>query len=93
MVFISVAQDSRQVFATVIWDILADPPQANVPHAANARRIHKLVEGALACAQDDVWQTPEMWLKSDLTGLDELELMWTQIQQELKTKGTAHGNN
>ena len=49
--------------------------------------------GALACAQDDVWQTPEMWLKSDLTELDELELMWTQIQQELKTKGTAHGNN
>ncbi|MBO5740289.1 MAG: hypothetical protein J6R52_04480 [Alphaproteobacteria bacterium] len=48
---------------------------------------------AMACAQDDVWQTPEMWLKSDLTGLDELELMWTQIQQELKTKGTAHGND
>lgn len=39
VVFISVAQDSRQVFATVIWDILADPPQANVPHAANTRRI------------------------------------------------------
>ncbi|MBQ7056166.1 MAG: hypothetical protein IJN91_04525 [Alphaproteobacteria bacterium] len=57
------------------------------------RRIRKLVENALACAQDDVWQTPEMWLKSDLTGLDELEMMWTQIQQELKTKGTAHGND
>ena len=57
------------------------------------RCIRKLVEGALACAQDDVWQTPEMWLKSDLTGLDELELMWTQIQQELKTKGAAHGND
>ena len=56
-------------------------------------RIRKLVEGALACAQDDVWQTPEMWLKSDLTGLDELELMWGQIQQELKTKGAAHGND
>ena len=56
------------------------------------RCIRKLVEGALACAQDDVWQTPEMWLKSDLTGLDELELMWTQIQQELKTKGAAHEN-
>lgn len=56
-------------------------------------RICKLVEGALACAQDDVWQTPEMWLKSDLTGLDELELMWTQIQQELKTKGAAYGND
>ena len=49
--------------------------------------------GALACGQDDVWQTPEMWLKSDLTGLDELEMMWGQIQQELKTKGAAHGNN
>ena len=34
-----------------------------------------------------------MWLKSDLTGLDELEMMWGQIQQELKTKGTAHGND
>lgn len=42
VVFISVAQDSRQVFATVIWNILADPPQANVPHAANARRIQHL---------------------------------------------------
>ena len=42
MIFISVAQDSRQVFATVIWNILADPPQANVPHAANARRIQHL---------------------------------------------------
>ena len=48
---------------------------------------------AMACAQDDVWQTPEMCLKSDPTGLDELELMWTQIQQEPKTKGTAHGND
>lgn len=57
------------------------------------RRIRKLVESALACAQDDVWQTPEMWLKSDLTGHDELEMMWTQIQQELKTKGSAHGND
>ena len=57
------------------------------------RRIRKLVEGVLACTQDDVWQIPEMWLKSDLTGLDELELMWTQIQQELKTKGAAHGND
>ena len=57
------------------------------------RRIRKLVDGALACAQDDVWQTPEMWLKSDPTGLDELELMWEQIQQELITKGTAHGND
>ena len=38
----NVAQDSRQVFSTVIWDILADPPQANVPHAANARRIQHL---------------------------------------------------
>ena len=57
------------------------------------RRIRKLVDGALACAQDDIWQTSEMWLKSDLTGLDELELMWTQIQQELKTKGAAHGND
>ena len=57
------------------------------------RRIRKLVESALACAQDDVWQTPEMWLKSDLTGLDEMELMWGQIQQELKTRGTAHGND
>ena len=57
------------------------------------RRIRKLVESALACAQDGVWQTPEMWLKSDLTGLDELEMMWTQIQQELKNKGNAHGND
>ena len=57
------------------------------------RHIRKLVDGALACAQDDVCQTPEMWLKSDLTGLDELELMWTQIQQELKTKGAALGND
>lgn len=30
--------------------------------------IHKLVEGSLACAQDDVWQSPEIWLKSDLNG-------------------------
>ena len=57
------------------------------------RRIRKLVESALACAQDDVWQTPEMWLNSELTGLDKLEMMWTQIQQELKTKGAAHGND
>ena len=42
VVFISVAQDSRQVFATVIRNILADPPQANVPYAANARRIQHL---------------------------------------------------
>ena len=55
--------------------------------------MRKVVEDALACAQDDVWQTPEMWLKSDLTGLDELELMWGQIQQELKTKGAEHGND
>lgn len=39
VVFISVAQNSRQIFATVIWNILTDPPQANIPHAANARRI------------------------------------------------------
>ena len=39
VVFISVAQDSRQVFAAVIWNILADPPQANIPHATNACRI------------------------------------------------------
>ena len=57
------------------------------------RQVRKLIEDALACAQDEVWQTPEMWLKSDLTGLDELELMWAQIQQYLKTKGDAHGNN
>lgn len=42
VVFISVAQNSRQIFATVIRNILADPPQANVPHAANARRIQHL---------------------------------------------------
>lgn len=38
-------------------------------------RIRKLVDGTLACAQDDVWQSPEIWLKSDLTGQNELEMM------------------
>ena len=42
VVFISVAQNSSQVFAAVIWNILADSPQANVPHATNARRIQHL---------------------------------------------------
>ena len=57
------------------------------------RQIRKLIEDALACTHDEVWQTPEMWLKSDLTGLDELEMMWGHIQQHLKTKGVAHGND
>ena len=55
--------------------------------------VHKLVEGSLACTQNDVWQSPEIWLKSDLTGQNELEMMWVQIQQELKNKGSAHGND
>ena len=54
VVFITVAQNGRQVFATVIWDILADPPQANVPHAANTRRIQHLQKcfGAFAAKTD-----------------------------------------
>lgn len=40
------------------------------------KHIRALTENALAYAQDDIWQTPVMWLKSDLTGLDELEMMW-----------------
>lgn len=49
--------------------------------------------GSLACTRNDVWQSPEIWLKSDLTRQNELEMMWGQIQQELKTKGNAHGND
>lgn len=73
--------DKRTLFRSVIKNEMRN------------KYIRALMENALACAQDDVWQTPEIWLKSDLTGLDELEMMWAQIQQELKTKGTAHGND
>lgn len=46
----------------------------------------------IGCGSDKVWHDPKMWLNADNTTTEELEIMWSYIQAELKTKRTNDGH-
>ena len=46
----------------------------------------------IGCNNDDVWQTPEMWLKADDTTAKDLEIMWGYIQEKLSKRGKTNGH-
>lgn len=64
-----------------------------IKNEMHKKYVKELMIDAIGCKDDDVWQSPEMWLNADNTTTKELEIMWGYIQEMLKKKGKKNGNN
>lgn len=54
--------------------------------------VRELMIDVIGCNNDDVWQTPEMWLKADDTTAKDLEIMWGYIQEKLSKRVKTNGH-
>ena len=66
--------------------------KAAIKYAMRKKFIRDLVADTVGCGVGTVWETPEMWLESENTTVQELVIMWGYIQEKL-TKGIKHGHD
>ena len=65
--------------------------KAAIKYEMRKKSIRELVESVVGCGTDQVWATPEIWLESEHTTVNELIIMWGYIQEKLN-KGAKDGN-
>lgn len=61
--------------------------QSAIKHAMRKKNIRKLMLDLLDCKRDMIWKDVKTWVDSQFVKEQELELIWTYIQQKLKNKG------
>lgn len=62
-----------------------------IKYEMRKKSIRDLVASVVGCGTDQVWATPEIWLESEHTTVNELIIMWGYIQEKLN-KGAKDGN-
>lgn len=65
--------------------------KAAIKNEMRKKSIRELVASVVGCGTDQVWATPEIWLESEHTTVNELIIMWGYIQEKLN-KGAKDGN-
>lgn len=66
--------------------------KAAIKHEMRKKSIRDLVAATVGCGAGQVYETPEIWLESEHTTVNELIIMWGFIQEKL-TKGIKHGHD
>ena len=66
--------------------------KAAIKHEMRKKSIRDLVATTVGCGAGQVYETPEIWLESEHTTVNELIIMWGFIQEKL-TKGIKHGHD
>ena len=65
--------------------------KAAIKNEMRKKKIRELVASCVGCGAGQVWETPEIWLESEHTTVNELIIMWGYIQEKLN-KGAKDGN-